>query len=236
MAIKFSKAGKYHNNESERNEDVIQSGENNNFSVITLADGVSTCKNAKEGAKVASEAITELFLRKGEHFLSFEKETIAYHCILHILHKLRETTERTKEVIDAYSSTIASVVLDKQNNQLMYFNLGDGLILSTRDDEFHILARPSCSSLGCPVTTTKNAWGVVDTEIIDLDGMNKVWIFSDGAWKQLMDRNTFKPEVKEWIRKNDHKSIEKYLENRNGLDDYSFIILDVGEASRKEVA
>lgn len=54
------KAGKRHTEAGLDNQDVVMSAENDRYTVIALADGVSTCKESKKGAYTACGAIINL--------------------------------------------------------------------------------------------------------------------------------------------------------------------------------
>ena len=77
MIKELSRMGAYHAMMNGENQDALCHGKNRDLCVITLADGVSECKEAKTGAVIASRSITDLFLKKGHYFLEFEKEQIA---------------------------------------------------------------------------------------------------------------------------------------------------------------
>ena len=68
MIKEFSNMGNCHVEINDKNQDAIYYGSNRNFTVILLADGVSACREAKCGAEIASRAITNLLLKKGDYF------------------------------------------------------------------------------------------------------------------------------------------------------------------------
>src|SRR5699024_9395863 len=93
MIKKLSKVGICHINTNGENQDSICHGQNENFYVISLADGVSTCMEAKSVAKIASESLTNLLLKKGEYFLKFNNNQIAKFALEHILFRLKQTAK-----------------------------------------------------------------------------------------------------------------------------------------------
>lgn len=231
MVREWSKAGAYHHNKSEENQDAVLYGANQRFSVIALADGVSSCREAKSGARIACEAVTELLLKKGGYFLEFEKEKRAEFAVSHILYKLKKKSQESGGSTEEYSSTIAGVLLDKKAEKLLILNLGDSLILTVKKGECLILSMPSDSASGCCVTTTENASLMVRTDVIDAAGLESILICSDGAWSHMFEKNVLRQEVKMAITGNDYDRLGRYLELQNGFDDYSFISIDLHDVN-----
>ena len=220
---KLSKTGMYHKANNEENQDALCSGKNRRFTVITLADGVSECKEAKTGAEVAVKSLTELFLKKGEYFINFDKKQIAKFAVSHINYELRKKAESEKKNVEDYSSTIASVLLDKKSERLLYFSIGDSIIIASENGKCKIISNPSDSSQGCCVTTTKGAETMVKTNILDVSGLESVIICSDGAWKDMFRRNKLKEEVKKLIEYNKYGELSKFIKHQDNFDDSSFI-------------
>jgi len=224
---KLSVTGMYHKDNNEENQDALFFGENKRFTVITLADGVSKCKEGKAGALVAGKALTDLFLRKGDYFIEFKKEQTVDFAISHILYELRKKSETDKKNIEDYSSTIASVLLDKKAKKLLYFSIGDSIIITVKNKNCDIIAKPLDSSLGCCVTTTKGVEKAVKTDIINMFGIDSVLICSDGAWRNMFEMGKLNNEVKEFIINNEHDKLKQFIEHSNSFDDSSFIFVNL---------
>ena len=220
---KFSKIGTYHSNNGVENQDVVLSGNTARFAVITLADGVSSCAKSQTGALIASKAITNLLLKKGDYFLEFEKNKTADLAVSHILYELNQTAGEIGDNTKEYSSTISSILYDKRTKKMLFFNLGDGMILSTANGRCSILSIPADSSEGCPVTTTKNVHLMVNTNVIDASEIDSVLICSDGAWKQMFKKNLMRENVQKMVENGDYNNLQTYLESQDIFDDCSFI-------------
>lgn len=234
MINKFSKTGTYHKANGKENQDAVFSGENKRFAVIALADGVSECKEAKTGAEIAGKAITNLFLQKGEYFMEFEKEQTAKLVISHILYELRKKAESDAENTAAYSSTAASVLLDKKTKKMLFFSLGDSIIIAVKDKKCDILAKPSDSRWGCYVTTTEGAESAAKTNVINASEIDSVVICSDGAWKNMFDGNRLKNEVRTIIEDCEYDELKKFIQAQNGFDDSSFVSIDLRKIHRRK--
>ena len=236
MIKKLSEAGKYHNEMGEENQDVLCCAQNNKFSVISLADGVSACQEAKKGAEIACRAITELFFKKADHFLEFDRELLTELVLSHILFELRRQAEADSKDLADYSSTIESVLVDKRRERMLCFNLGDNIIMAAGMGKCRVLSMPADSSSGCCTTTTTGASSMASVNIFYTDGIESVVLCSDGAWKQMFNKNRLKPEVFSMISNNDYDRLKDFLSKQNCFDDYSFISMDIKQRNGRKSA
>ncbi len=236
MIKELSEMGTNHGDGTGENQDALCHAQNKDFCVISLADGVSTCKEAKCGAEIASRAITNLLLKKGDHFLEFGNEKIAELALSHILFELKQRAENDSQNLEDYSSTVASVLVDKRKKRILCFNLGDGIILAVGKGKCRVLAMPADSSSGCCVTTTKSATKMASVKIFDAKAVESIVICSDGAWKQMFDKNKLKPEVFSLLANNEYDGLMDFLVGQNCFDDYSFISLNMKQRNRRKSA
>lgn len=236
MIKELSEMGVHHIDGNGENQDALCQAQNKDFCVISLADGVSTCKEAKSGAEIASRAITNLLLKKGEYFLEFKNEQIAELALSHILFELKQRAENDSKNLEEYSSTVASVLVDKKKKKLLCFNLGDSIIMATVKGKCCVLAMPADSSAGCCVTTTKSATTMASVKLIDASAVESIIICSDGAWRQMFNKNKLKPEVSNMLVNNEFDGLRDFLVEQNCFDDYSFISLDIRQINRRKSA
>mgnify|MGYP001676623534 FL=1 len=232
----LSRIGTYHALANGENQDSLCHGKSKNLYVISLADGASTCKEAKRGASIASQAITNLFLKKGNHFLEFDDKQIAEFTLSHILWELNQEASNSSQSIIDYSSTVASVLVDKRKRRMLCFNLGDSIILASGNGRCKVLCMPSDSSSGCCVTTTKWADKGASVRLCDIGSMESVVICSDGAWREMFSKNRLKPEVSRMLSNNEYDELKDFLNSRGCFDDYSFISLDIRHKNRRKCA
>lgn len=236
MIKELSKMGTHHIDGDGENQDALCHAQNQNFCVISLADGVSTCKEAKSGAEIASRAITNLLLKKGEHFLEFENKQISELALSHILFELKLRAEKDSNDLEDYSSTVASVLVDKKKKRMLCFNLGDSIIMATGKGKCRVLAMPADSSSGCCVTTTRSANTMASVKMIDASAVESIVICSDGAWRQMFDKNKLKPAVSNILANNEYDELRDFLVEQNCFDDYSFISLNMQKRNRRRLA
>lgn len=236
MIKELSGVGTQHSDGDSENQDALFHAQNKHFCVISLADGVSTCREAKCGAKIASRAITNLLLKKGDYFLEFENKKIAELALSHILFELKQRADQDSQNLEDYSSTVASVLVDKKKKRILCFNLGDGIIMATGKGKCRVLAMPADSSLGCCVTTTQNAITMASVRMFDANAVESIVICSDGAWRQMFNKNRLKPEVLSLLANNEYDGLRSFLVEQNCFDDYSFISMNIQRRNRRKSA
>ena len=232
MLYKSSHMGHLHKKTKGVNQDCICAALNNDRTVISLSDGVSSCSEGKAGAEIACEAITHLMMKKGDLIMEYEYEQIAAITVGHILGELEKRTLSSDKAIEDYSSTVSSVLYDEIGKKILCFNLGDSLIMSVNEDGYHIVVRPFDSSDGCCVTTTINAKTAAEVKILDPSEADALIICSDGAWRHLFSGNKMKPEAAMLIEAFDFVGLENYLNQQDCEDDYSFVALVINKARR----
>ena len=208
------------------NQDALCFGDNERFEVIALADGVSTCGMARRGADLTSRAATNLLLKKGQFFLSFEEKKTAESVLAHVLFKLGEDANEKSIPVEAYSSTLACVLFDKETEKLLCLNLGDGLILGIENGCCRVIAKPSDSSHGCCVTTTKNAQEEMCVKILERGNLTSVILLTDGAWRQMLVNNRLREDAAALLESEAFDELKEFFSQHQSEDDYSFIAMD----------
>lgn len=225
------------------NQDYICSGGEGSFSVITLADGVSSCAKGGTGARISADTLTRILLKKGSLLQGFkevqknkenpkykEKE-IAEVVLAEIMFELEKIAAEDNVPVEEYSSTLAAVLHDRSTRKLLCISIGDSMIIGTSGEGCYVLTNPFESSAGCCVTTTEGAAAQAEVRIIDDSQFDSVIIFSDGAWRQLFERNRLKKEITGMLTEGDYDELSAYLKKKDGNDDYSFISMDIRKTS-----
>ena len=238
MISKLSKTGTdvYQTGKKRENQDAVCCGRSRKFSVISLADGASSCKRGGKGARTACEAITNLLLKKGNYFLEFENDQIAGLALSHILHELKQKAAEDSEQVEEYSSTVASVLVDKREGRLLCFSIGDSLILASGSGRCRVLSAPADSRGGCCVTTTRNAESMASVKVAETDFLDSVVICSDGAWRQMYAGNRLRPEAASLLAASDFEGLKKYLSAQDCPDDCSFVAVDLRRKNGRKSA
>lgn len=227
MIYQYSTIGLRHAATGGENEDALSSGENGRYTAITLADGVSACREARAGAERASTVLKKMLLDKGTDLFDFSGRQIAEVTLCHILYHLERLAEANGGTAEDYSSTISGVLFDRWKDRLLLVNVGDGMILAQGSCGSRILAVPSDSSRGCCVTTTRNACLAATAKVMTAEGLDSVLICSDGVWRHLFENGRLEPEVAELLAGEDWRGLAAYLDSWDRQDDCTFIALDL---------
>lgn len=232
----LSHIGRHHLELNGENQDAVQQNENARYTVISLADGVSACSQAKRGAEIASTAISNLLFKKADFFLNCDRLQIAGYMLSHIRYELAKQAESSSVPMDEYSSTVASVLYDRRKKRFLYFNLGDSLIMAVERGKCRIIAIPEDSRDVCCVTTTQDAVMRVQSGVMDASSCESIIICSDGAWRHMFDKNRIKPNVKELLCAGAFDALADYLHAQGCCDDYSFVSFDTISEDRRRLA
>lgn len=226
MIYEYSRTGARHAASGVENQDAIRFGRNERYSAIALADGVSACSEARAGAELASGELVRLLLKTDEQLRSLENRQLARFLLSRIRYQLEQRAAQEGCAPEEYSSTAAAALWDRQENRLLCFNLGDGMILAQGGGS-RILAMPSDSAEGCCSTTTQGACRMTELKLVDSAGLQAVLICSDGAWRQLFHKTRLKPEASALLEACDWAGLEAYLAGQDCADDCSFVSLEL---------
>ena len=225
MIYEYSRRGLRHERDGAANEDHICCSEDSRASVMVLADGVSSCPMAGEGAETAAQAMASLLHARGDILPEHEEKDIAEIVTGHVLFELEAKAEKGHRAAADYSSTLSGVMHDRQKEILLIYNLGDCMVIAAQGGRCSIAALPYDSTDGCCVTTTRNAASAATVRKMPAGGIDYAVICSDGAWREMLKGNRLKKEVTEMIASGRFEELAAYLEERGCEDDSSFAAL-----------
>lgn len=233
-------SGSSHVNDNKLNQDFVISGNNRRLYAAALADGVTSCSEARTGAEIACNMLMKIFLRKGDFLLRSKTEhdmkKSSELIISHVSRALHERALNDSINIEEYSCTLAGVLADTKAKKMLYFSIGDSIVIAIpkNGSRCKILTRPDNNAAGVCVTTTENAELMSKINVINTQEFSSVIIFSDGAWHEIFDKNILKKEVSEILISHNYKRLKEFLNSRKIFDDYSFIALNLSEITGKE--
>lgn len=222
----FTAAGSRHGHDSAENQDAALFCHDERYSVICLADGVSACIQAKQGAENACRASAEFMLAHAQRLFKMTGQDISYTLTDRVLYSLRELSAKSGVSCEEYSSTLACVLLDREDDNILYFSVGDSLITAAKNGDLYIVAMPSDSREGCCVTTTVDAASAAKAGVIDAHGISSVMLCSDGAWRIMYRRSRLLPAFGKLLLKGDCAALGKALLSQERADDCTVIIMD----------
>ncbi len=225
MFISWSKIGSYHTQKRESNQDTSFCVEDGKSQIIVLADGVSSCSHAREGATIACINTGNYYAKCGSELMWQSKDVIAKKTIQNIVCALNKKSSASGIAVDEYSSTIAVVYYDKASDNILIVNVGDGIVCGVNSKGYEVLMQPQDSSEGCFVTTTKGVERKADIKVYSAKKYNNLFICSDGMWQELFGRTRLKKEYESYILKNDYSGLISQLETVNFQDDGSIVVM-----------
>lgn len=222
----YTKRGEYHKQRGECSGDVVRGVDNGEFAVLTLADGVSTCRYGADGASLVSACAMDYVYN--QFFLngSLPKGWPVY--MLNLLKKrLYEVVNNDKSSYKEYSTTLMVIVIDRSNGIMYYCNIGDSILIAINDDKCPIICMPQGDKNGCPVITTDGLENNIMSGDMNLADVNNIMMCSDGMWRMMYNRNTLKPEIKNFLLSGNYSRIVEYANFSDNIDDCSFAFADV---------
>lgn len=214
---KFSKKGRYNEENNQENQDYLCSIETDKYIGIVLADGASSCKRARDGARYVCEVLTQVIHQEPRLFWEFSKEKIAFLIIQQILYYL----ERKKELqiaIQEYGSMFCMAIMEKKNGRMILMSLGDNDIISIKQNGFRELVEIGKYKEKMCLTTTHGAELAMDIMEYKLALGERIFLCSNGFRFLLTDN-----EVVQLLNENDIEGLKHYLSQMVSEDDCSFI-------------
>lgn len=211
------------------NQDAVRYDTRGSASVIVLADGVSSCAKAQEGARITVNAVAETLLADSNFFLNCAEDFVRHLIMERVRYALAKQAEADHEDIKEYASTLSFVLCDDESHRLLSFALGDGLSVWTDGKQCQALALPKRhhDAYGSvTATTTENAAMATCVCFADTKEMKSIALFTDGAWKRMNEGGLLGREYAELIRNSSYLSLGEHLsKNKECRDDSSFISL-----------
>ena len=140
MIKEYSKIGEYHIANHKKSEDYLLSEDNENMMFLCLADGVSSCENSLQGAKVISNKVKDIVAHID--LFHFDEEVIKKLVIDELQYSLRQISQNENIDFLSLSSTLLFVYYNKRKNKTLVFSLGDSLSLTVFNKEIEIVSYP----------------------------------------------------------------------------------------------
>lgn len=222
----YTKRGIYHKQRNECSGDIVRGLDNGEFAVITLADGVSSCRFGAEGAGIISSCAMDYVYKQYSVFRAMPKEWPVF--LLNILRKrLRDAVNNDRELYAEHSSTLMVIVIDRRRGIMYYCNIGDGILIAIDDNKCPIICMPQGDKSGCPVITTEGVEKKIASGILDLVNVKNIMMCSDGTWEMMYSHNKLKKEIKDILLKGDYAEFEEFIRKSDNRDDCSFAFADV---------
>ena len=223
----FSQIGNYHYQKKEENQDYYLMNEDENYIVVTLADGVSTQKNGLLGAKTACKTTSEYVLRRASDFMLYDKEEVSKYILKEVLYELEKLSQAQNEEIESYSSTLLTLIYDKNNQEGILMNLGDGVVLGSKKQKYFYVSKGRNIQGSTFVTTSNDAYRNMEICKFKSEECDRLLLGTDGI-KEYLKNIKSKKDI-------DYEAVKKKVTQQLPYDDCSFIeIKFVNVAKRKK--
>lgn len=225
MTQHYTCVGTRHLATGTENQDAFAECSNEQYTVMVLADGVSTCTRAFQGAQLACDTAAQLLLGCADYFINAPQNIIPKVILRNILHALGKQAERDGIQIEEFSSTLAFALHDRKQKKLLLFQLGDGLIVGSQNGCCCCLIQPGCSMEGTCVTTTHLAEKQCSVRLLDADKCQAVMLLTDGAWHAFVSTGRLRRDVQEAFIHGEYHLLQNLLQQSPPTDDHSYLIM-----------
>lgn len=222
----YTKKGAYHRETQEVSGDVVRGVDDGNIAVLAIADGVSACAYGAEGAGLVSALALDL-IREQYTRLHFFPEGWACRMVQTVREQLSLFAQENDASCEEFSSTLMTLLIDRERERFYYCNIGDGLLLTIGDSGCPIVSMPQGDADGCPVVTTKGVERIIETGSAGLSGIDNILMCTDGTWRTMYQRNRLCPQVREHLVTGNFDQFERYIEASNPMDDCSFAVVNI---------
>ncbi|MBE6013742.1 MAG: protein phosphatase 2C domain-containing protein [Lachnospiraceae bacterium] len=219
----LSKAGKYHIDRNEQNEDagIVLNGVR--FDSIILCDGVSTRKKGGEGARIAcclaKDVIEHMMVDCNTVSQGWENSMLRY-----LQTAIKEIAERRGDYYSDYSSTILVLIIDKEESQYFYMLIGDSVLTHISKGVCNVITEPQVKDHECCAITTDGAERMMKSGKGKYGTEDDFIVCSDGAWESLYCNGRIRSKASYCIAQRDYKGLLEIVDNSDNEDDYSIFV------------
>ncbi len=219
--IQYSKIGEYHKKNNLENQDYTYTYETSEGAFYAIADGVSSCKNSREGAEIACAISAKVVLDDIDYYFDSNPEKTINLILANIRRRISQIAKEANQKDISYASTLCFVCVHKKRHQAMTFVLGDSRVYFFSSESVYqknpvhaYEDNETCTTL------TKFAQEDVGFSIDNFSEDNRFILCTDGCWKNLFyidEKNNTA------MKKVDNNEIMEYLNETMISDDCSFL-------------
>lgn len=219
----YVKTGIYHLNHNQKCEDKILFEENCRMAAAVIADGVSACTHASEGAETTCRAVID-FLSDADIFGSYySEEKLGYLLSEYILYRLENKAAEQCFPVDEYASTVSLVYIDKLRDKTAVLKLGDSPVLYLNGQT---IQKAVCESEWCEhlsFTTDPDAWKYMEIRYMNYEPGDTFFLYTDGFSEGA--GRAGEGIVHDLIKNRDYDRLNQLLADVYNRDDLSYIAI-----------
>ncbi len=224
--ISYTRTGAAHRLSGVENQDACLSVKTDRFLFAAVADGVSACKNSKEGAVAACSLAADICETETDYLFSLSEKKLAGVLLGYIRDSLARLAAEKGEEAASYASTLSFLCTDRETDRALLFSLGDGMVRCLGRDGGAVLPVCPPPSQGGPCCATMTAHAEEQTRVAFLPAgtLSDVFLCSDGVWKTLgADSWELPPE-----------ELCRRLEEADPADDCTFMLCSLHKPRGRE--
>ena len=221
----YTKTGTYHLQRREGCQDRTLFFDDKKYSLTVIADGVTSCVKASQGAESTCMAVKDFFMIEGNRAFRYSPEKLSYLLIEHILFWLEKRAEKEGADVREYASTVAACFMDKKTGETLALGLGDSVCCRIRDNKTEQIIMPRrFHGHPCLVTTT-GACKAMTVKLLETIVEDTLMLCTDGFADALNQDGAGIGSIDYLIRQGDFKELNNRLDNLEIRDDCSYIAL-----------
>lgn len=221
----FQKTGTWHMDNQLPCQDVVLTVENELFSLIVLADGVSGCGHGELGAEKAVQALWDYIQTEGEEIFGYCAQKLRYLLLEHVLYYLELEALAEKTIIAELSSTLAFVCVKKKTGRAIIGSLGDSCVIRLAGDTFYPAPAPARRAGQPFVTTSPFAYKAMAIQYESLAVGDCVLLGSDGFAHASLAARHGGIQIREALEKFEFSELDHFLEEYPEMDDCSYVVI-----------
>lgn len=207
-------------------QDCVLFEENGHVALAAVADGVSSCKNAAEGAQIACQTIKQIMTQESDYYFSCKQDCVGSLLLNYVCRVLQSAADEAGEDVMSYASTLSFVCFHKKSGKMMVFSLGDSKVFSVGETGIQCLTDSQADENNrCCATVTQGAEKQVQLQVFVYDGQTDYLLMTDGAWRLLYTDCRLRKDLREQIEKRNYRDLASFFENMKPTDDCSYIAL-----------
>ncbi|MBQ6118712.1 MAG: protein phosphatase 2C domain-containing protein [Clostridia bacterium] len=222
-----SRTGERHLQEKKDNQDVAFVKSDGNITFAAVADGVSSCKNGAQGARVACEKLYEAMTKESRYLFGLKEESVAYLIVSYLQSEIGALADREGEDAMSYASTLSFLCIDEARNLALSFSVGDSFMSAVmKDRRVKAIGHPPEPSpdLICTTMTTR-AYEDSAVTFLDMNDVASVLICSDGAWRAMLQKKETNQQVMDYVVKNDTEGLDRFFGSAGSRDDCTCMLI-----------
>lgn len=219
----YTRAGLYHEERGEENQDAVCWNRENGIAVLSLADGVSSCRRGGEGARIAAAVVRDELMKNREAYLQNTAVKRSGSLLSAVIRELENVSREEGILPEEYSSTMSGVLVDENIGKMYYCHLGDSMIMMIKNHTVQLIGRPDTSTDGTVCTTTQDAYEAFSEGIVSLDSVTSIMLCSDGIWREMYKRGHLIPGFRSILVADDIPKLIEYFETHEVIDDIGLI-------------